>query len=73
MDHFHQQLEGKNGGGDPWHTDGRLGVALLVTHTNKPPATSNSPATPLATIGKGPRSGGSAEMRSPTRPHCICA
>jgi hypothetical protein len=28
---FHRQREGKNGGGDPWHTDGRLGVAELVT------------------------------------------
>ena len=35
MDGF-QQLQGKNGGGDPWHTDGRLGVALLVIPTNKP-------------------------------------
>lgn len=26
-----QQLQGKNGGGDPWHTDGRLKVAVLVT------------------------------------------
>jgi hypothetical protein len=28
-----QQLQGKNGGGDPWHTDGRLGAAVLVTNT----------------------------------------
>ena len=21
---FHKQLEGRNGGGDPWHTDGKL-------------------------------------------------
>ena len=34
LDDF-QQLEGKNGGGDPWHTDGRLGAALLMT--NLPP------------------------------------
>lgn len=26
-----QQLQGKNGGGDPWHTDGRLGVVVLAT------------------------------------------
>lgn len=26
---FHQQLSGRNGGGDPWKTDGRLAVALL--------------------------------------------
>jgi LssY C-terminus len=35
MSGFHQQLEGKNGGGDPWHTDGRLAVALLITHAEK--------------------------------------
>jgi len=28
-----QQLQGKNGGGDPWHTDGRLEVAMLVTNS----------------------------------------
>jgi hypothetical protein len=32
VDGFHKQLQGKNGGGDPWHTDGRLGVAVLVRH-----------------------------------------
>ena len=21
---FHKRLEGRNGGGDPWHTDGKL-------------------------------------------------
>ena len=31
-DGFHETLEGKNGGGDPWHTDGRLGVAALASH-----------------------------------------
>lgn len=31
---FHTQLQGKNGGGDPWHTDGQLGVATLATPTN---------------------------------------
>jgi hypothetical protein len=30
VDKFHQELQGKNGGGDPWHTDGRLGVVLLT-------------------------------------------
>jgi len=35
---FHKELSGKNGGGDPWHTDGRLEVAVLVLHTNLPPA-----------------------------------
>lgn len=28
-----QQLQGKNGGGDPWHTDGRLEGAVLVTNS----------------------------------------
>ncbi|HTY43327.1 MAG TPA: LssY C-terminal domain-containing protein [Thermoanaerobaculia bacterium] len=35
-DGFHEVLEGKNGGGDPWHTDGRLGVASLVVHQGQP-------------------------------------
>jgi hypothetical protein len=26
---FHTQLKGRNGGGDPWHTDGRLPVATV--------------------------------------------
>ena len=29
-DHFHQELSGRNGGGDPWHTDGRLAGVVLV-------------------------------------------
>jgi hypothetical protein len=30
IDHFHQALEGRNGGGDPWRTDGRLKVGVIV-------------------------------------------
>jgi hypothetical protein len=30
LDGFHEKLEGRNGGGDPWHTDGRMPVAYLV-------------------------------------------
>jgi hypothetical protein len=30
VDDFHKLREGKNGGGDPWHTDGRLAVAVLA-------------------------------------------
>lgn len=30
LDGFHEKLEGRNGGGDPWHTDGRAPVAWLV-------------------------------------------
>jgi len=26
---FHQVLAGKNGGGDPWHTDGDLQVGVI--------------------------------------------
>ena len=33
---FHLQREGRNGGGDPWRTDGRLAIVLLAD----PPATS---------------------------------
>ena len=29
---FQEPREGRNGGGDPWHTDGRLGVVLLQTN-----------------------------------------
>lgn len=29
IDGFHKQLEGKNGGGDPWRTDGRLEVGVV--------------------------------------------
>ncbi|HSD09781.1 MAG TPA: LssY C-terminal domain-containing protein [Candidatus Binatia bacterium] len=29
-DHFHKELEGRNGGGDPWHTDGRLAVVVFA-------------------------------------------
>ena len=27
---FHKELNGRNGGGDPWHTDGRLPVGVLA-------------------------------------------
>ena len=30
IDGFHKVLQGKNGGGDPWHTDGRLAVGVLA-------------------------------------------
>jgi LssY C-terminus len=29
IDGFHTELEGRNGGGDPWHTDGRLFVGVI--------------------------------------------
>jgi hypothetical protein len=39
---FHTELSGKNGGGDPWHTDGRLGVAAFTAFTNVPSASNSS-------------------------------
>jgi hypothetical protein len=45
LDGFHTQLQGKNGGGDWWHTDGRLGVAVLTTSLNAP-AVTNYPGLP---------------------------
>jgi hypothetical protein len=35
LDAFHDQREGRNGGGDPWRTDGRLAI---VTLRETPPA-----------------------------------
>ncbi len=37
IDGFHKELQGRNGGGDPWKTDGRLAVVTLNV---------SSPATP---------------------------
>ncbi len=34
-DGFHTALEGRNGGGDPWQTDGRLVVLTVVAHEVK--------------------------------------
>jgi hypothetical protein len=45
LDGFHTQLQGKNGGGDSWHTDGRLGVAVLTAISNASAAT-NYPGLP---------------------------
>ncbi len=38
IDGFHRELQGRNGGGDPWHTDGRLPIVSLSTSNseNKP-------------------------------------
>lgn len=44
MPGFHTELTGKNGGGDPWHTDGRLGIAAFCALTNVPAATNSSAA-----------------------------
>jgi hypothetical protein len=41
-----QRLQGKNGGGDPWRTDGRLKVASLALLSPSLAAPTNSPAKP---------------------------
>lgn len=38
VDGFHTILTGKNGGGDPWHTDGRLAVAIIKSNQLPPPS-----------------------------------
>jgi hypothetical protein len=43
---FHHDLQGKNGGGDPWHTDGRLGVVVLKSAADQPAMATNSAANP---------------------------
>ena len=35
---FHKQLEGRNGGGDRWQTDGRLEIVVLRDHPVGPTA-----------------------------------
>lgn len=46
LDGFHQELQGKNGGGDPWHTDGRLGIVVLVPYVAAPGPITNKPPNP---------------------------
>jgi hypothetical protein len=35
LDDFQQKLQGRNGGGDPYHTDGRLAVGVLLVRETK--------------------------------------
>ena len=39
---FHTELDGKNGGGDPWHTDGRLAIVTL-RGSSQPPSKKGGP------------------------------
>jgi len=39
IDGFHKVLEGRNGGGDPWHTDGRLFEGIIRPHLSDAEAT----------------------------------
>ena len=36
VDGFHKVLEGRNGGGDPWHTDGRLFAGVISDQVSGP-------------------------------------
>lgn len=36
IDDFHKKLSGKNGEGDPWHTDGRLAVGVIAIRSHNP-------------------------------------
>jgi hypothetical protein len=45
LDDFHKELQGKNGGGDLWKTDSRLGCVILVQGTNTSKTASNPAAT----------------------------
>ena len=36
VDDFHKQLEGRNGGGDIWRTDGKLLVGVITSTVNEP-------------------------------------
>jgi len=35
IDAFHKVCEGRNGGGDPWHTDGRLFTGIILAPADK--------------------------------------
>jgi hypothetical protein len=41
VDDFHKKLEGRNGGGDKWHTDGRLFVGIIAAEPKMAPAAGN--------------------------------
>ncbi len=38
IDGFHKELQGRNGGGDPWQTDGRLPIVSLPKASSSDPA-----------------------------------
>ncbi len=44
IEHFHKELEGKNGGGDPWRTDGKLAVGVIAIHGAKPSGAQTRPS-----------------------------
>lgn len=54
-DNFHLQHEGRNGGGDRWHTDGRLQVGVLREFSHDSPAERSPP------VSGGPVNDGSAK------------
>jgi hypothetical protein len=46
VDGFHKELEGRNGGGDRWRTDGRLAVVALDEQSPSKVGTSNTVTNP---------------------------
>jgi hypothetical protein len=40
---FHKELQGRNGGGDPWHTDGKLIVLVLRNDRDQPVQNKETP------------------------------
>ena len=42
LDAFHTQLQGRNGGGDPWRTDGRLAIVILPVNQGASSPTAKS-------------------------------
>jgi LssY C-terminus len=47
IEHFHQVLQGYNGGGDPYHTDGRLAVGVIALPRPSPARSSRLIARPM--------------------------
>jgi hypothetical protein len=43
VDDFHKRREGRNGGGDPWHTDGKLYVGVIAVKAPLSPAGATPP------------------------------
>lgn len=64
IDAFHQVREGRNGGGDPWRTDGRLAVVALRA-ADPPKVTRSDAPRRRQNAVENPPSGMSSALRSP--------
>jgi hypothetical protein len=65
IDDFHTQREGKNGGGDPWRTDGRLAIGISDTGTT---GTDSTPAAMPDAQSTSPRPRGASAIAPPAPP-----